>query len=95
MNVKYIVFEDNALGAETIVVFPGNIQHQQMGMVPGRKISAGFVHTESMSCFGKSVSLDLKSRPEEDTKLLREMFPHSVLPKGRAAYGPQPQKLPV
>ena len=36
-------------------------------------VSAGFV-SPTGNCYGESISLDLVSRPDEDTKLLNEQY---------------------
>lgn len=80
--MKYIVTKQTD-GTEEIFVFPRAVHHDCMAEVLGRvrsqswgewkrvfrePIAAGFV--EGGKCVGHSESLNLQSRPEEDTKLL-------------------------
>ncbi|QYW03687.1 hypothetical protein pEaSNUABM14_00044 [Erwinia phage pEa_SNUABM_14] len=49
--------------------FVENRYHQTM-----EPVSAGFVDLNTLSCFGESESMELKSRSEEDSLILREYF---------------------
>ena len=68
---KYILF-CTAMHGETIVLFPPHITHADMcSAFPRDKvISAGFLNfneeTKRFICYGKSTSLGVESRPEED-----------------------------
>lgn len=85
--MKYIVTERE--GIEELFVFPETINHDCMAEVvcriknhthgnwqriPRRPISAGFIN-ERGECYGRSETLRLDSRNEEDTSLwLRDGF---------------------
>jgi len=76
-RVKYIRTKENQ-----IIVFSELLTHDQFKNFD--PISAGFIsirsievegrHTSSCTCYGESVSLDLKSRPEKDTELARKQI---------------------
>lgn len=83
--MKYIVtmLDDK----EVIFTFPNTVSHDRMWeamecirfgdynwerkLMDGDLVSAGFVDTESMACFGRSESLDVDGRGATDTDLLR------------------------
>jgi hypothetical protein len=73
-KLKYINFEN--LG---IIIFEEHVEHAILASKMGDKpISAGFVSLpdkdecgNKASCYGESVSLNIKSRPLEDTNLLQ------------------------
>lgn len=85
MSIKYIVMQlEDQL---TLFTFPRSVDHDRMyealGAIrfgcpsnwsrkyrDGEAISAGFI-TDG-KCHGKSETLNLKSRPDEDTKLYKE-----------------------
>lgn len=78
MQAKYIVIEPNI-----IIVFPKHIGHDTMAakFVNHKILSAGFFTATTnkdndieTNCWGKSISLGLESRPEEDTKIARNQF---------------------
>lgn len=86
--MKYVCFEDRKTGKQTVVLFERHINHVDMYDVAARvklydknnewyrgmsAISAGFVRPD-MTCYGRSESLQLNSRPAEDTKLLKGQF---------------------
>ena len=68
------------LGNDIIVIFSEQISHDIMASCFSDKIvSAGFVKLNNdvkseNVCYGESVSLRLKSIPEEDTKLLQFQY---------------------
>lgn len=70
-ETKYIIRDDGL--TVCAIVFNNHIQHNQMAFRLGIKpISAGFVKLHALSdgsiradAFGESVSLNLKSRPED------------------------------
>lgn len=74
MKIKYVVI-NTGFGTENIILFLETVEHSAFkGLNP---ISAGFCYfsTENLddcSCYGKSVSLGISSRPEEDTALLKQ-----------------------
>lgn len=83
---KYIVTL-NEEAQEEIFVFPTHINHDDFyNMVNGMKhttdvekweytfreiVSAGFVDEHLLTCYGRSESLGIDSRPQEDTALLK------------------------
>ena len=61
-----------------IIIFPDDIMHSEFrGMNP---ISAGFCHikNELVSCFGESISLDLKSMPDDSEISTKQIFGSSL-----------------
>ena len=76
-QMKYIVLRDEKNEHEYMVVFDTSINHDYMELAVSsmqddvfyRPASAGF--TDGLTCFGRSETLNLDSRPEEDTKLLQ------------------------
>lgn len=81
--MKYICTK-NEMGLLELFTFPPMIDHDAMAEVLGRiknhtrgdwrwvprePISAGFISSDG-TCYGESVTLNLKARSEEDTKLL-------------------------
>lgn len=78
MQFKYIVFE--GIYGDEIILFPDYLEHNLVadrwcyGPTRARElvISAGFVRDGR--CYGKSISLNAKSRPEKDTLLLQKYF---------------------
>ena len=80
MKTKYVVFElEN--GIEDMIIFSGLVQHDWMARGLGLIVSAGFisVHTDFggdqlIECYGESISLNLKSRPEEDAKIAHRVL---------------------
>ncbi len=79
--MKYLVGELNAkygsvLGA---IIFPEYMEHDRMAsaFVGHKPESGGFVrlNADGEPCaYGESVSLDLKSNPERDNKLLKRLL---------------------
>ena len=71
--MKYIVFRGASTNLETIITFPRFITHHTFSvnvkLFLGDPISAGFVSPDN-NCYGKSISLGLKSRKDMDTRLL-------------------------
>ncbi len=73
--MKYIVL-DNDLNVIPII-FPDFVKHDMIHMYLGGKvISAGFIHfiQGRLECYGESISLKVKARPEEDTELVNKMI---------------------
>lgn len=76
---KYVTFQTYG-DSEHIIPFPNFIQHsvfaehiqQSSPHRPMIPISAGFVH--DAKCFGTSISLNLDSRPKEDTDLIIKLL---------------------
>lgn len=73
-NMKYVRFQDLD-GVDCIILFPMNMNHNETikRIRHITLISAGFV-SRKLECFGRSESLNLDSKPEEDTKLLEIQF---------------------
>jgi len=77
---KYIVFEDD-LGLEVIIVFPNVVKHSDI-KVNGNIVSAGFItrwenglnYDCGYTCYGKSISLGVESRPEKDAKIAKRQL---------------------
>jgi hypothetical protein len=78
VKIKYIIV-DAGFGTEAPVLFSELLKHSEVAN--GRKVyGAGFVqiHAEEKdgeqvlvaTCYGESTSLDIKSRPEEDSKIV-------------------------
>ena len=86
-ELKYLVIEDTTSGNCMSMVFNCIIEHRKAAVgvcgVSGKKVvGAGFCSIKpeevstrlNVSCWGESVSLDIKSRGEEDEKvILRDM----------------------
>lgn len=80
MNAKYIVIGHDAPIGETLYIFPEYMNHTgvadlvRSGIYP--VISAGFITLRDgeFYCHGESISLGLKSRPDEDGVLANLMF---------------------
>lgn len=74
MKMKYVVLDDGL--NDNIIVFPETIQHSSFAMFSGTILSAGFIsYTDGKwSCWGKSISLGLDSRPEEDSDIANRML---------------------
>lgn len=75
--MKYVVFY--GYNGEQIIIFPKKIQHKQfadsverLSYGTMRPISGGFVIDGK--CVGKSISLGLDSRLEEDTALIKDLL---------------------
>ena len=70
-NMKYVRFK-NLDGVDCIILFPMIMNHDETvkRIRHVKLISAGFV-SRRLECFGRSVSLNLDSKPIEDTELLK------------------------
>ena len=75
-ETKYVVFDDGL--NKYILTFPAYVTHKEFseslkelsdGML--YPISGGFI--ENGECVGESISLNLKSRDEKDTLLLKDL----------------------
>lgn len=87
-KMKYIVVEGYSTGISSFtMIFPFHtcIQHVDFAKAilsdqspKAHVVSAGFCYSpdrlNQASAFGESVSLDLKSRPKQDTELLRSLM---------------------
>ena len=88
MKAKYICINHPLTMGETIIIFPVSIDHKalamsMLGLYPNivtTIISAGFItqHNDELICYGESISLKLKSRPIEDSKLANIIFSDSI-----------------
>lgn len=67
MKTKYVVIKSTICPA--LIVFPEYIFHSIFNSM-GKIISAGYVNLKTKCCYGESISLNLKSNPEEDNILL-------------------------
>lgn len=79
--MKYIIFEE--AGLEFPVLFPDFIEHHRVAMkfLSAAPKSAGWVKLEkdvSPFCSGQSVSLELESRPDNDSIIITEHFTKSI-----------------
>ena len=77
IEIKYVAFKDFR-GDEYIITFPSYMTHSELSesvveLSDGylKPISGGFI--ENGECVGESISLNLKSRGEQDTLLLKKM----------------------
>lgn len=68
---KYVCI-DTGLN-DVIIIFSDVVQHEFMEHLPGKIVSAGFINLNTFKCYGKSVSLNTSSRPE-DTQLAIRQF---------------------
>lgn len=60
-------------GQATLILFPDWMPHADMARE--RFVSsAGFVDTETWTCYGDSISLGIESNPDSDTPILRTMI---------------------
>lgn len=78
MTTKYIVIRHPLHAMEVLVMFPEFVLHSDFHRdydVEGEIVSAGFILLDNgeFICHGESVSLKVKSRPE-DSALANEMF---------------------
>jgi len=71
--MKYIAGE--IAGLSTLIMFPNYHDHREMSQILRMKVmSAGFVSglgSGDVCCYGRSVSLELESKPEDTEKLQR------------------------
>jgi hypothetical protein len=75
---KYIIWDDGI--TKCAIVFNNHLTHQNMAFQLNIKpISAGFVRItgdfDLVEAYGESVSLKLKSRPEDGAIIQRMLFP--------------------
>ena len=79
MKLKYVMLEERRTGFEIPLLFPASTSHdvfyasvQNMGAL----LSAGFCDVDgegNWTAFGESISLKIKSRPQ-DSKIMTEIF---------------------
>lgn len=63
-----------------IIIFPCHIEHSKFKNL--EPITAGFcyVHENKVTCFGNSISLDLESDPEDDSKeATKQLFGYDAI----------------
>lgn len=68
--MKYIIFSNRQA-----IIFSRDIEHRDMAQQTygvNRVFSAGFVtkHNDQIKCYGKSTSLDVDSKPEQDKAII-------------------------
>ena len=71
-SAKYLIVDTGT--NEAVVIFSGFLSHDVVaGRLGSPVVSAGFVDfdQDGPHCFGKSTSLDIKSRGEADNALVR------------------------
>jgi hypothetical protein len=80
--MKYVMFKVNQISMEMPIIFPDFINHNDMSEIIQRHmlslhemkchpISAGFINLgPRVKCHGKSTTLKLNSRPEEDSLIV-------------------------
>lgn len=77
-KTKYVVIEIDDI--EYPIIFPELLQHGDV--VDGLKsrypylnvVSGGFIDKEYHTAYGESISLKVKSRPDEDTDLIKSVL---------------------
>lgn len=64
MKIKYITFDTGLI--EAIIIFPEYVMHRDIG-IQGEILGAGFIEVidGQWNCYGESISLKVKSRPED------------------------------
>jgi hypothetical protein len=85
MKFKYIIFQTKNQEVDILypIIFSGHIVHSDMAAstrhmlqmkygMEAEAISAGFITLNNMDnpCYGESISLKLKSRGQEDSKII-------------------------
>lgn len=86
-KTKYIVVDSGM--SDDMHIFPSHLNHNNVAdKIGGRVISAGFLSIDpdkngdvEISCYGKSISLNVDSRPEIDTYLAYQTL---GVPHGRS-----------
>lgn len=74
-QMKYIIVDNGSWMSPYI--FHEGVQHFEMANeVPGKVTSAGFIRftSKGLECYGDSYSLGIKSKPEEDTRLVNRLI---------------------
>jgi hypothetical protein len=77
-GMKYVVI-DGFLG-EIALIFPNHQNHGTFVTAANKVVAAGFCKIycdggeAKVSCFGESVSLGIKSRGEQDAKMIQREF---------------------
>ncbi len=80
-GMKYVMYDD-----DTFTIFPQNIEHSTMRPMGKIPVSAGFLKFKdldkkipSVSCFDRSFSLDLESRPKVDSFIINNSLRMAIL----------------
>lgn len=74
-KMKYIIVDNGQWDAP--VIFDEFTQHFTVAAnTPGEVISAGYVQfmPTGLECYGESISLGIKARPEIDSKMINKML---------------------
>ena len=74
-KMKYIIVDNGMY--DTPIIFNEATNHSVMAAaVPGKVVSAGFVvfRPTGLECYGRSVSLNINSAGEVDSKLINKML---------------------
>lgn len=78
-QMKYIIIDDGAIPLP--MVFSGFQKHSDVALRMGavKILGAGFCYIDNAGepafvCYGESISLNVKSRESEDSKILNKMF---------------------
>jgi len=76
--MKYIIFETSD-GLEVPVIFPHTIKHDEIKLTDlgAKAVRAGIIHIDyegKPHCGGESLSLKLKSDPEQDSHWINRCF---------------------
>jgi len=89
IEIKYVTFKDHR-DDEYIITFPSYMTHSELAESVVelsdkilKPISGGFV--EHGECVGESISLNLKSRGEKDTLLLKDLVKGAEISKIKQA----------
>lgn len=71
MKFKYVITDYGRWA-----IFDCATVHKDIANRLGYVVAAGFIHIDKdcVSCFGESVSCEVKSRGEEDSKFFAQMF---------------------
>lgn len=76
--MKYIVFEDNKTKWLHAVIFADALTHSEITVEGCKAVSAGFFNARQCQSFGESVSLTLKSKPEDYLLLVATLTDNSA-----------------
>lgn len=71
---KYVICKVDGIEQPILCAKDGGITHRQMSI--GTPVSAGFcyLNENDVTCFGESVSLEIKSRMTIDDAILKRFF---------------------
>lgn len=77
-KMKYIIIDNG--GYDTPVIFDEATDHSMMASdsfgFKKNVVAAGFVRfsSDGLYCYGRSISLKIESRPDEDARLINKMI---------------------